>query len=181
MAEILMKSGLPDTPSPAIKVIAEECPYAFFIAGDAKPFPLNMAIKCLHLGFMCALVKLDDKTNRMMPVAHLIIESIENLEVQEIQEDCFKGMETLLNDGLNPFYGYKKNFNLYAAVNESRLKNENKLRLISMFDNAFSKWPEKMKSEGNKYMFRRGSKFNWVEKGHPFVLKNHDDYLSYFS
>lgn len=182
IVETLMKSGLPKAPSPAIKVIAEECPYAFFIARNAQPFPLDMAIKCLNLGFMCVLVKLDDKENRLIPVAHLLIESIENLEhAENLQENCFKQLETLLNEGLNPFYGYKHNHNLYTAVCESCIKNEKKLRLTSMFNNAFSQWPEEMKLEKYKYMFRRGSKFNWVEKGYPFALKDHDDYLSYFS
>jgi hypothetical protein len=181
IVERLQRSGLPEEPSPAITAIAQECPYAFFIANDQKPIEITTALKHLALGFLSAYVQVNTDAGKRVevPIAICPIRYVETSQLPDAKNAAttkdrgFKLMQKLLDLDLNPFYEYKFNDgpsrDLYRLVYDSQLTKENQKKFTSMIDATVKSSSVQSMADINS-MFKRSSPFNWTEKGKPFVL-----------
>jgi hypothetical protein len=154
--------------NPALQTVAQECPYAFYIANNNQSVEFTLTL--LTVGFICPLLHVKHNgEDKKIPIANVIIRNLKTSQLSEVQ--VFEYMKLLLTSGLNPFYetlftnGRK---NLYQIVHGMELTTTHHNTLISMFHNAVATWSAEDKAD-KKNMFKSSSPFNWTEKGKPFV------------
>jgi hypothetical protein len=155
--------------NPALQTVAQECPYAFYIANNNRPVEFTLTL--LTVGFICPHLFMEHNGEyKKIPIANLIIRDLQASRLSAAKASEY--MKLLLTSGLNPFYvvlfsdGHK---NLYQIVQNRKLTIENQNMFIALFNAATKNWSEEEKAD-TKSMFKRGSPFNWTEKGLPFVI-----------
>jgi hypothetical protein len=178
IVEGLTRSGIPEKISPAIEVIAQACPYAFFIANNKKPIDENLALKYLRLGFIYPAVNVTQNNGEttIIPITQYPIYLMAKAQSAGEKAFALNFMEQFLVAGLNLPCKYKDKKGIYrdlhTILEETTIAEDDKNKFKTKFAKNITKVWEKDEVISTTNMFRSGSLFDWSVKGKPFIIKD---------